>query len=134
MLANRHAHGILYVRTSAGSSTMRNHTRNDKYRFYPQTIAKILAMAEAHKEIYPILRMVTTFHVDPDLEKPAVLDPSPPEGPRIESQTSNIAPKKGDFLAIYCHTSPKKVHSRIALRICNRIFSEHFTNRLFCFS
>ena len=27
-LANRHAHGILYVRTSAGSSTMRNRTRN----------------------------------------------------------------------------------------------------------
>ena len=30
---------------------MRNHMRNDKYRFYPQTIAKILAMARAHKEI-----------------------------------------------------------------------------------
>ena len=29
---------------------MRNHTRNDKYRFYPQTIAEILAMARAHKE------------------------------------------------------------------------------------
>ncbi len=51
MLANGHAHGILYVRTTAGSTTMRNHTRNNKYRFYPQTIAEILAMARAHKEI-----------------------------------------------------------------------------------
>jgi hypothetical protein len=41
LLANGHAHSILYVRTTAGSSTMRNHTRNNKYRFYPQTIAKI---------------------------------------------------------------------------------------------
>jgi hypothetical protein len=51
LLTNGHAHGILYVRTSAGSSTIRNHTRNNKYRFYPQTIAEILAMARAHKEI-----------------------------------------------------------------------------------
>ncbi len=43
LLANGHAHSILYVRTSAGSSGMRNRTRNDKYRFYPQTIAEILA-------------------------------------------------------------------------------------------
>ncbi len=50
LLVNVHAHGILYVRSTAGSSTMRKHTRNNKYRFYPQTIAEILAMARAHKE------------------------------------------------------------------------------------
>ncbi len=53
MLANGHAHGILYVRMLAGSSTMRIRMRNDEYQFYPQTIAEILAMfrAWAHKEI-----------------------------------------------------------------------------------
>jgi hypothetical protein len=35
---------------------MRNRTRNDKYRFYPQTIAEILAMARAHKEIKKITK------------------------------------------------------------------------------
>ncbi len=59
LLANGHAQGILYVRTSAGSSTMRNHTRSDKYRFYPQTIAEILAMARTHKEILKVTREQT---------------------------------------------------------------------------
>jgi hypothetical protein len=51
LLANGHAHGILYVRTTAGSNTMRNHTRNNKYRFYPQTIAEILAMIKRYSDI-----------------------------------------------------------------------------------
>jgi hypothetical protein len=53
LLANGHAHGILYVRTSAGTSTMSYRTRNDNYQFYPQTIAKILAAAPADRDMAP---------------------------------------------------------------------------------
>ncbi len=52
---------LFYVGMSAGSSTMRNRTRNDKYRFYPQTIAKILAMARAHKEISKYLLRILSY-------------------------------------------------------------------------
>ncbi len=51
LLANGHAHGMLYVCTCIGASTMRNGKKNNNYLFYPQTIAKYLATAPANKEI-----------------------------------------------------------------------------------
>ncbi len=62
LLANGHAHGTLYECTCIGTSTMRNLKRNNKYLFYPQTMAEYLARAPANKKIcHTIMKTITLW-------------------------------------------------------------------------